>query len=114
MGKKERKDEKDAFEAAKKDDEAAIKLLEKAKDALEKYHKDKELLLQETRVTQPMPDATFTKKDKNKNENKGIVGIMEMLIEDLTLEIENGEKAEKNAIKEFEAAMKAANKLLDA
>merc|ERR1719231_565153 len=102
--KKERKDEKEAFEAAKADDEAAIELLGQAKEALTQYYKDNEIEMvqQPTFEKDPdaMPDATFKKKDSNKNESKGIVSIMDMLIEDLKAEIANGIKAEEEAVKE--------------
>merc|ERR1711904_131468 len=74
--KKERKEEKEAFEAAKADDEAAIDLLGQAKEALTQYYKDNEipLLLQKAPTFEKdpdqMPDATFKKKDANKNESK--------------------------------------------
>lgn len=114
--KKERKDEKEAFEAAKADDEAAIELLGKAKEALTQYYKDNEIeMVQEPTFEKDpdqMPDATFKKKDSNKNESKGIVSIMDMLIEDLTEEIANGEAAEEAAIKEFEKQMKVAKELV--
>merc|ERR1712193_387102 len=107
-----------AFEAAKADDEAATELLEKAKDALTKYYKDNKIeMLQGQQMPKDpdaMPDATFKKKDSNANESKGIIGIMDLLIEDLKAEIENGTKNEEAAIEEFEKQMKAAEKLIDA
>merc|ERR1719324_702969 len=117
--KKTRKDEKEEFEAAKKDDEDAIDLLGKAKEALTKYYKENEIdmnLLQQPKFEKDpdaMPDATFKKKDANKNESKGIIGLMDIIIEDLEQEISNAEAAEKAAIKEFKKQMKIANELID-
>lgn len=99
----------------KKDDEAAIKLLKKAKEVLSKFHKeDEKLFLQKPASGDAMPDATFVKKDANKNASKGIVGIMEIIIEDLQGEIKTGEANEEAAIKEFKKNMKAAKELLEA
>jgi len=116
---KERQDEKDAFEAAKKDDEAATELLEKAKEAISKYYKDNEIEMIQKKGPEfakdpdAMPDSTFTTKGAHKNESKGIISIMDILIEDLKAEIANGIKNEEAAVEEFEKQMDLAKKLVE-
>eukprot|EP00747_Dinoflagellata_sp_TGD_P140613 gnl/TRDRNA2_/TRDRNA2_176029_c2_seq19.p1 gnl/TRDRNA2_/TRDRNA2_176029_c2~~gnl/TRDRNA2_/TRDRNA2_176029_c2_seq19.p1 ORF type:complete len:711 (-),score=234.78 gnl/TRDRNA2_/TRDRNA2_176029_c2_seq19:90-2222(-) len=113
----ERTAENEAFVNAKSDDEAAIVILTKAKEALSKFYKKNTLLLQKQPVfgasEDQAPDATFSDKGSRKNQSKGIVGLMEMFIEDLTLEVKNGIKNEAKAQADFEAAMADANKLRD-
>merc|ERR1712139_160172 len=57
------------------------------------------------------PDASFSDKGSRKNQSKGIVSIMTMLIEDLENEIKNGKKAEASAQTDFEEALADAKKL---
>jgi len=122
----ERTDENDEFKAAKKDDEAAIGLLEQAIEALSGYYKDNKIemgpiqgsgggFLQEPEFDkgdQP-PDASFQKKGHKKNESKGIISILTMITEDLGDEIKNGIKNEASAQAEYEKQRDAANKLID-
>jgi hypothetical protein len=99
-----RKEENDDFKEAKKDDEDAIELITDAKDALQKFYKEN-ALLQEPEFSASadhMPEFKLSDKGKRKNEAKGIVGLMEILIEDLETEIKNGKKAEEEAQLEFE------------
>lgn len=56
------------------------------------------------------PDADFSGKGKRKNESKGIVQMLTMIIEDLDDEIKNGMKAEEGAQLEYEELHKAASK----
>eukprot|EP00747_Dinoflagellata_sp_TGD_P140603 gnl/TRDRNA2_/TRDRNA2_176029_c2_seq1.p1 gnl/TRDRNA2_/TRDRNA2_176029_c2~~gnl/TRDRNA2_/TRDRNA2_176029_c2_seq1.p1 ORF type:complete len:355 (-),score=121.98 gnl/TRDRNA2_/TRDRNA2_176029_c2_seq1:85-1062(-) len=113
----ERTAENEAFLNAKADDNAALDLLKAAKGALSKFYKKNTLLLQKQPVfgasEDQAPDATFSDKGSRKNQSKGIVGLMEMFIEDLTLEVKNGIKNEAKAQADFEAAMADANKLRD-
>jgi len=123
-----RKDENDAFLTAKKDDQDAIDLLIAARDALTAYYKKhgidmgpvqgsvKGLALAQDEPefdvsADQAPDAVFSHKGKRKNESKDIVSILTMIIEDLNDEIKNGMKAEEAAQLEYEAQMKAAEKL---
>merc|ERR1719217_1220291 len=121
----ERKAEHEEFQVAKSDDEAAIALLEKARDVLSSYYKKNEVdmgpvqgsmkLLQgpEFEISQDQaPDATFSDKGKRKNESKGIISIITMLLEDLKAEVSNGVKDEVAAQTEFEKSVKAAKKLI--
>jgi len=120
---KQRKEEHEAFKNAKKDDQAAIKLLEAARDALTKYYKKNKIemgkiqgsvkLLQKPfEVSEDQaPDATFTSKGSRKGESKGITSLMTMLIEDLQDEIKNEMKNEDETQLEYEKEMKAAKNL---
>merc|ERR1719316_1857556 len=60
-----------------------------------------------------MPTETFTDSKKNAQESKGIVGIMEMIVEDLQEEIEKMTKEEIEAQTDYEEELKAAKKLLE-
>jgi len=109
-----RKEENDDFKEAKSDDENAIKLLEKAKEALAEYYK-KNAFLQgpDFKVSEDQaPEFKLSDKSKRKNESSGIVGLMEVLIEDLETEIKNGLKEEEEAQLDFEDNMAAAKKLV--
>lgn len=109
-----RKEENEEFKQAKKDDEAAIELLGKAKDALSEYYK-KNAFLQapEFEVSEDQaPEFKLSGTSKRKTESKGIVGLMEVLIEDLQTEIKNGQNAEEEAQLEFEDNLAAAKKLV--
>merc|ERR1719335_800419 len=124
----ERKEENEAYLQAKKDDEDAKALLEKAKDAFTKYYKESGIkmgpiqgsvkgLLQEEpefeRSADDAPDATFSKKGNNKVAGKGIVSLFDYIIEDLADELANEKKAEAKSQEEYEAEMATAQKLVD-
>merc|ERR1719409_1735548 len=121
----ERKEENDAYLQAKKDDEAAKKLLEEAKKVFADYYKKNGIkmgpvqgsvkLLQEpefTRSEDDAPDATFTKKGSNKNMSKGIISLFDYIIEDLADELANEKKAEAKSQEEFAAEKATAEKLV--
>merc|ERR1719217_1167623 len=121
---KARTEENQAFKDAKADDEAAIKLLGEAIEALSAYYKDNKIdlgpiqgsvkLLQEPEFDQgdKPPDADFQKKGHKKNESKGIISILTMIQEDLQDEIKNGIKNEVAAQAAYEKQVEAANSLL--
>lgn len=114
----ERKDEHSDFQAAKKDDEMAIAILTKALQALSKFamvQGSMELLQEpEFAVSESQaPDATFSDKGSRKNESKGIVSLLSMIIEDLEAEISNGIKEEASSQISFEKDLAAAKKLLE-
>merc|ERR1719460_3167654 len=123
----ERKEENEAYLQAKKDDEDAKDLLEKAKEAFTKFYKEQGVkmgpiqgsvkLLQEEpafeRSADDAPDATFTKKGNNKVQGKGIVSLFDYIIEDLEDELANEKKAEAKSQEEYEAEMATAQKLVD-
>merc|ERR1719335_1035311 len=124
----ERKEENEAYLQAKKDDEDAKALLEKAKEEFTKFYKENGIkmgpiqgsvkgLLQEEpefeRSADDAPDATFTNKGSNKLEGKGIVSLFDYIIEDLQDELANEKKAEAKSQEEYEAEMATAQKLVD-
>jgi hypothetical protein len=109
-----RKEENDEFKEAKKDDENAIELITDARDALAKFYKENAFLQApdfETSADQA-PEFKLSSKGKRKNEASGIVGLMDILIEDLETEIKNGKKAEEESQLEFEKNLKAAKTLI--
>jgi len=124
---KVRKEENEEFLKNKEDDQKVIKLLAKARTALTKYYKKndiemgpvqagvKDALMQEDpefAVSEDQaPEAVFSSKGKRKNESKGIVSIMTMLIEDVADEIKNAMKAEEEATLAWEEQMATAEKL---
>jgi len=122
---KQRNQENEAFLAAKKDDQDAIALLEAARDAISKYYKKNKIemgpiqgsvkgqfLQKPFDVSEDQaPDATFSHKGSRKNESKGVVQLMSMLIEDLHDEIKNEMKEEEETQLQYEKEMKAAKKL---
>merc|ERR1719305_1852264 len=125
----ERKEENDAYLAAKKDDEDAIELLEKARDVMAKYYKEagiemgpiqgsvKGALLQEEpvfeRSADDAPDATFSNKGNNKNASKNILSLFAYIIEDLYDELSNEKKSEAKSQEEYEAEKATAEKLVE-
>merc|ERR1719331_3105114 len=124
----ERKEENEAYLQAKKDDEDAKALLEKAKEAFTKYYKESGIkmgpiqgsvkcLLQAEpefeRSADDAPDATFSGKGNSKLQSKGIVSLFDYIIEDLADELANEKKAEAKSQEEFEAELATAQKLLD-
>merc|ERR1719265_235752 len=122
----QRKEEKAAFLEGKTDDEAAIQLLEAAKNALAAYYKKEKItlgpiqgsvkgldLVQEPvfRISEDQaPDETFSHKGSRKGESKGAISILTMIIEDLHAEIVSGIKAEAKMQTEFEESLTAAKK----
>jgi hypothetical protein len=111
-----RKEEHATYTQGKADNEGAIKLLGMAMEAMSSYHKNTGLIQQtpEDRLKElGMPTETFTDAKKNAQESKGIVGIMEMIIEDLTEEIEKMTKEEIAAQTDYEEELGAAKKLLE-
>jgi len=122
----ERKAEHEEFQIAKKDDEDAIALLTKTVEVLGAYYKKEKIemgpiqgsmkLMQEPEFAiddDNAPEATFKEKGSRKNESKGVISILTMLIEDLTMEIKNGIKDEVASQAEFEKNVDAAKKLIE-
>ena len=93
--------------------------MEIAKKALTKYYKENKLPVllgveqgpDFKRSEDAVPESEFSGKGKRSGESKGIVSLMNMLIEDLEDEIKNGIKDEARTHEEFEADMKAAENL---
>ena len=122
--KKTRKEENDEFLQAKRDDQDAIKLLVEARKFLKDYYEKNKIPLGkaqgESFVQQgpefevpedQAPDVDFSGKGSRKNEAKGIVSIMTMIIEDLNDEIKNAMTAEETAQMAFEKQIAAAEAL---
>lgn len=117
---KERKDAKEAFEEAKKDDEDAVVLLNKAKDALlafyEKHKLDKALsaFIQgepEFDRGDAAPDAKFSGKGSRAGQTKGINLLLQNIIEGLEDEIRVQTQVEKDSVSAFGKALKTAEDL---
>lgn len=123
--KKQRRQENQAFLQAKAEDQKAIILLKDARDALLQYYNKTTLGPIQGSVkgvfiqAEPFfnisedqaPDASFSDKHKNKNEAKGIVSLLTMIMEDLNDEIRNDMKAEEAAQLQFESQLKTAEDL---
>jgi len=123
---KTRKATFEAFKVAQSDDDAAIKLLEAARDALAAYYKKEGIdmgeiqgsvkLMQEPEfaVSQDQaPDASFSNKGGHKLESKNILSIMAYLIEDLYDEIAADKKSEAESLTDYQEEMKSAQDLCD-
>mmetsp|Transcript_98718 Transcript_98718/g.304228 ORF Transcript_98718/g.304228 Transcript_98718/m.304228 type:complete len:591 (-) Transcript_98718:64-1836(-) len=126
----ERKAENAAFLQSKKDDQDAITLLASARTALLAYYSNRSIELGPIQGSvkglalaqqgpdfevsaDQAPEAVFSHKGKRKDEAKGIVQLLSMIMEDLNDEIKNDMKAEEVAQLEYEQQMTAANKLKD-
>jgi len=96
---KERTAGNDAYKQAKSDDEKAISLLEKAKAALAEYYKAS-LLQQE-------PELKLSGKDNAAGQTKGVVSLLDMIIEDLNAELAEAKAAEEAAQLDYEKMKKA-------
>jgi hypothetical protein len=127
--KAERKEEHEAYLEAKKDDENAVKLLNEAKKVFATYYKKndvkmgpiqgsvKGLLLSQgepafERSADDAPDATFSKKGKNKLAGKDIVSLFQYIIEGLNDELANEKEAEAKSQGEYQEERATAEKLV--
>jgi hypothetical protein len=103
---KERKEGNDAYLEAKSNDEKAIELLTKAKEALAEYYKSDEY--KESLLQQPgAPDARLSGKDSAKLQSKDVTKFLQMIITDLEQELTEAKAAEVAAQTDYEK-MKAA------
>merc|ERR1719245_1280940 len=124
----EREEENRVFTASKQDDQGAIDLLMDARTALTLYFKKNKIAMgpiqgsvKSLALAQAGPDfdvsadqapeAVFSGKGKRKDESKGIVQIMTMLIEDLNDEIKNDMQAEERAQLSYENVIDEADAL---
>merc|ERR1719355_167333 len=96
-----------AFEDAQTADKNAVKLLGEAIESMKTFYRNNPpaALIEKKAWTsvfgshdKPEPDASFSDKNKAKGEAHGVIGIMEMLKEDLEVELTN-EKAYLTEIK---------------
>jgi len=113
--------EHESFEEAQVADKKAIKLLEEAIDSMSAFYRNNPpaALIEKKAWTsvfgpddKPAPDATLSDANKSKGEAKGVLGIMEMLKEDLEAEVKNGVKNEKEAQTDHEEAMATAARVV--
>jgi len=124
----QRQEENQAFKNAKETDQAAIRLLAKAREALSSYYSNHSIELgpiqggvKDLALAQQGPDfdisadqapeAEFSGKGKRKHESKGIIQLLTMIMEDLNDEIKNDMRTEEAAQLEFEKQLAAAKKL---
>merc|ERR1719316_2005915 len=105
----------------------AIKVITSAKGVLQMYYKKHKIemgpiqgsvkMLQEEPAfdvdQDQAPDATFSNKGSNKLQSKGIISLMDYIIEDLQDELANEKKAEAKSQEEYQAEMATAQKLVD-
>merc|ERR1711865_836709 len=112
----DRKEEREEYLKARADDEAAIVLLNKAKEALTAFGKKNGIKsgpIQGARLMQVQgePKFKFSDKGNSKGQKKGITSLMTSIIEDLEDEVKNGRKAEAQNQADFEGEMKTAQDL---
>jgi len=116
----DRKEEHEAFQNAQKDDKAAVELLNTAKDALTAFYKKNDVDVGALLQADPAfavsedqaPEASFSGKGNRKGQSKGIVALMDMIIQDSEDEIVNDGKAEAKNQADYEGEMDTANELL--
>lgn len=108
-----------AFLQAKAEDNEAIGLLSQAKAALSSYYvKNNVSLVSLLRAPvfdvsrDQAPNATFSAKGHRKGESKGIIAILDNLIEDLGAEIRQAQQDEAAAQLDYERAYAAAEDLV--
>merc|ERR1719473_1001437 len=128
----QRKDEHKDYTAAMALNEAAVQLLEKAKNRLNKFYNPvlyveepkKELTMEEKmyanagrsefvglvqiqkhKAVPPPPPATFEAYSKKDDKNTGVLALMDMMIRDLKRDIKDSEHDEKEAQAEYESLM---------
>jgi predicted nucleic acid-binding Zn-ribbon protein len=115
----DRKEEHDEFLLAKKDDQDAVELLNKAKDALTAFYKKNgiKVLMQAEPAFEvsedQAPEANFADKGNRKGMSNGIVSMMDYIIQDLEDEIINDGKNEAENQADYEGEMKTAQDLMD-
>uniref|UniRef100_A0A7S4GL57 Uncharacterized protein n=1 Tax=Oxyrrhis marina TaxID=2969 RepID=A0A7S4GL57_OXYMA len=111
----DRNAEHEKFVAALKDDEAAVALLGQAMEALAAYEKNnKEALSLLGKKEEPeytidedkAPDASFSSGGSHSTESKGIVGIIEMIKQDLENEIKQEKQKEADDQAEYDQQLK--------
>lgn len=118
-----REAENTAYLNQKEDDKKAIDLLQETVEALKEYYEKNgaevdefkgrgtDALLQEEptgNVSSTPPEAKFSEKDSRKTQSKGVVAILEHLIEDLQGEMDADKKGEEKAQLDYESQVKAA------
>jgi hypothetical protein len=117
--------ELEAFQTSKREDEEAIALLIAARDAMSAFYKENKIdfgkvqgsikLLQQEpdfKLSETdVPEAELSDKGSRKQQSKGIISIITMIVEDLGDEVSNGVKADARADKDYQEQLHAAKKL---
>jgi len=103
---KQRTKETDEFKAAQKADADAIEVLGKAQRALEKFYRDTKAAFIQAK---PAPNTNFQDGDYkgSTGEARGVLSIIEMLIEDITKEMKSQGQDEIDAQTDYEKDMSA-------
>jgi len=114
-----RKMDNKAYKKAHQDDVNAIDLLNKAKKSLEKFYKDTSALQIESADAAEPKGAPRTKfKDANykgsTGEARGVLSIIEMIVEDLRKEIKTSAQDEADDVEAFEKQYKALTRSFNA
>lgn len=122
---KTRKEEHDDFVKAKEEDAAAVQLLNTAKDAFTAYYNKNGVKMGKIQGAEMLqadpafevsqdqaPEASFSGKGSSKVQSKGIVTLMEYIIQDLEDEVANGIKNEATNQAAFEAELNTAKELM--
>jgi hypothetical protein len=128
MIKQQRLADNTAFLRAKRDDEDSIAVLEQAKNALSKFYTKNDLEMgplqgaakavfaqQEPEFAvsaDQAPDAELSHKGSRKMQSKGILTVLQSIIDELNDEIKYATQAEEQAQLHFEEQLAAAEKLL--
>jgi len=110
-----REEENQAYLKAKEADKKTIALLQKAKDALSAFYKKHAAFLQGKGKEEPVfkrsefeaPTADFSDKGSHKTQAGGIVGMLEVLIEEVKDETAADKAQEIKTQKDFAASIKA-------
>mmetsp|Transcript_40677 Transcript_40677/g.97552 ORF Transcript_40677/g.97552 Transcript_40677/m.97552 type:complete len:689 (+) Transcript_40677:95-2161(+) len=104
----ERNSQHESFQQGLEDDEEAIKLLDKAIEALKDYYRTHPAMVAKAasvrrHAEEPgeKPRADFAKGDAKKTESDQIIGMMEMIKQDLQNEIKHARSDEKHAVDAF-------------
>merc|ERR1712032_1597075 len=129
--KRVRTEENTEFLNAKKDDEDAIVLLEEAKQIMKDFYKNHSIevgqiqgekkesaeLLQQgpefAKNNDTAPEFKLTNKGHRRTEGKGVLSLLELIIQDLHDEISNAVAEEEKAQLEFENLLAKAEKYLE-
>jgi len=106
--------------ASDKDDKAAAKLVEMAKDVLANFYKDNNLVFVQKRVVPveagkappPPPEVWTTSYSEGTEEGQNIVAVLEMIQEDILKDIEKALAEEEEAEKEYQVFMEETKKAI--
>merc|ERR1719443_1286255 len=103
-----------------KDDKAAAKLVEMAKDVLANFYKDNNLVFVQQRVVPveagkappPPPQVWTTSYSEGTQEGHNVVAALDMIHEDIVKDLEKAKAEEEQAEKEYQVFMEETNKAI--